>query len=110
MASELEVFKDTDNVITITFPTGTDLNGDTIFFTVKRAVGGSGDDSDAILKNDVTVATSTNVVQIPLADTLTNVAPGRYICDVKRVTSGGEKKSLPSVPFIIHNTVTQRSS
>lgn len=106
----ITIFKNADDLITITYPVAVNLNGDTIFLTVKRTTGGSETDSDAIFKTQVTVGTSTNIAQIVLSDTLTDVTPGNYIADLKRVTAGGDIKPTNTFNFIIRQTVTQRSA
>ena len=108
--SKLIIYKNTDRIITFTWPTGADLNGDTVYFTAKRKVGGSEDDSDAIISSDVTVSTSTNKAQISLSDTDTDVPPGIYVTDIKKVSSGGEITGYSSYDTEIKQTVTQRSS
>jgi hypothetical protein len=110
MGSSITVYKKTDEVLTFSWPTGTDLNGDTIFFTAKVKKGGSEDDSDAVISSSTTVSTSTNEAQISLTDDDTNVKPGTYQADIKRVTSGGEITGYSSFDLIVEQTVTQRSS
>lgn len=110
MANRLTLYKKTDRVLNFTFPTGTDLDGDTIYFTVKRRLGGAEDDSDAIISSSVTVNTETNVAQIALSDSDTDVSIGVYIADIKRVTSGGEITGYSNFEVEVKNTVTQRSS
>ena len=110
MTEPIIVYKNTDKVLTFTWPTGTDLNGDTIYFTAKCKAGGAEDDSDAILTGQVTVSTSTNIAQISLADEMTNKKPGLYLADVKRVTSGGTITGYSSFDIELKQTITQRSS
>lgn len=110
MTGTLTLYKKTDRVLTFTYPTGTDLNGDTILFTVKRKAGGAEDDSDAIIKTETTVSSSTNVAQIAISDTLSNVPVGKYVGDIKRVTAGGEITGYSAFDVEIVNTVTQRGS
>lgn len=108
--SSISVFRNCDTDISFTFPSGTDLNGDTIYFTVKSAVGGEEDDSDALIGSDVTVSTSTNVATITLTNSDTDVSAGTYRADIKRVSSGGTIYGYDSFTFVVLETVTQRSS
>lgn len=110
MAKVIEVFKKTDITLTFTYPSGTDLNGDTFYFTAKTKLGGAEDDSDAVITSEKTVSTSTNVVTIVLSDSDTDVSPRDYYADLKRVTSGGTITSSESFTLRVTQTVTQRSA
>lgn len=110
MASKIAIYKKTDTILTFNFPTGTDLDGDTILFTAKRKAGGSETDSDAVISIDTTISTSTNVAQIPISDSDSNVSPGLYVADIKRVTSGGEITGYSSFYLEVLQTVTQREA
>jgi hypothetical protein len=110
MASKIPIYKKTDIILTFNFPTGTNLNGDTILFTAKKKTGGSEDDSDAIISIDTTISTETNVAQVPISDVDSNVTPGTYVADIKRVTSGGEITGYSSFELEVLQTVTQRES
>ena len=108
--ADFKFFKNTDDTLKLTYPPSTDLNGDTLFLTFKRKKGGSEDDSDAALKTNVTINTSTNEATFTLTKTLLNIPVRVYVADVKRVTSGGSVKGMDSYTVEIAQTVTQRSS
>jgi hypothetical protein len=110
MADKIILYKKADRLLTFTWPTGTNLNGSTVLFTAKCRVGGSEDDSDAKIVSEVTVNTETNVAQISLSDSDTDVAPGTYVADIKKVSSGGGITGYGSFDVEVRNTVTQRSS
>lgn len=110
MANKITLYKNTDRILTFTWPTGTDLDGDTILFTMKKKVGGSEDDSDAIITGETTISTSTNQAQISLTDSDTNVALGDYVADIVRVKGSGDITGYSNFDIEVKNTVTQRRS
>lgn len=110
MTGTISIFKKADTTIKYTFPSSVDLNGDSFYFTAKLKNGGPEDDSDAIISIDGTVSTSTNILEVPISDVDSNVRPGEYQADLKRVTSGGDIKPTNPFTLIVKQTVGQRSS
>ena len=108
--TSLILYKKTSRVLTFTWSSSTDLNGNTILFTLKRKPGGSEDDSDALITSQTVVSSVTNLAQISLSVSDTNIQPGKYYADIKRVISSSDIIGYSSFNVEVKQTITQRSA
>jgi hypothetical protein len=88
-----------------------DITGQTLLFTVKKKTGGNDSDSDALISKTITTHSdpTNGITELTLTDADTNVAPGEYPFDFKRIDSGSVI-GYDSGTLTIVETVTQRSS
>lgn len=93
-----------------------DLTGASVFFTVRKTLTSSPDDSDALLQaiigDGISVTSAPGgTVQIVIAQAKTrNLVPGAYCFDLTVITAGGDTITPAMGQFIIKGEVTRRTS
>lgn len=91
----LKITRGDDKSIAITFPTGTDLTGCTVFFTVKPETEVNAtdpSDANAVIKAQTSSHTNPTAGQTVITLTHTDTgaaAPGDYVYDIQLKDSGG---------------------
>ena len=108
--------KGTTYAITFTYKrdgVAADLTGATVYFTIKSAEFDSdADDSDALIKKDVTVHTDaeSGETEITLSPTDTNVVPGDYFYDIKVKEADGDVYKAVEGKVKVDGSPTNRST
>lgn len=107
--AKYSVYRENTRNITLTFA-GVDLTGATVFFTVKTEADDVANDSTALIQKDVTThldATS-GTTRIELTPEDTDVAPGKYLYDIKLKKASGEQTTVDYGTFTIKPAITNR--
>jgi hypothetical protein len=85
--------------------------GTTLLFTVKKAANDTdATDTTAIIKKNITMSGSTNVITILESDVAPTVAPGQYHYSIKVVDSVSGPLLADSGTFILNADTTNRTS
>jgi|Laugrespbdmm15sd_2_1035082.scaffolds.fasta_scaffold00194_1 hypothetical protein len=107
--AKYSVYRENTRNITLSFD-GVDLTGATVYFTVKTEADESANDSTALIQKDVTVHLddTAGLTRIELTPSDTDVAPGKYLYDIKLKKATGEQTTVDYGTFTVKPAITNR--
>jgi hypothetical protein len=112
----LEIQKGNICTVTLTFKDEDgdvyDLTAKTVFFTMKDPDDFEADDDDAIITKDITSHTdpTNGITTLTLSATQTDVAVGRYKCDLRLYDEGSVQINTSTFFANVVEVVTKRTS